>query len=209
MARVCCNSKRTQEKLREYFGIDARVIRMGCDLDKARCEAYEPYFIYPTRLQRYKRVDLAIEAFKRLPGVPLKIIGRGYDGPRLKALAAGHDNICFLDCVDDVYDEYARCLGVVYTPYDEDFGLVPVEAMSCGKPVIAVNEGGPRETVVDGQTGFLVEATPDAIAEKVALLFHDVELARELGRQARERAREFSWSEFAVQFGEVLAEAAG
>lgn len=208
MAAICCNSERTKGKLREFLGVESEVVYMGCDLERARCEAYEPYFVYPTRLQRYKRVDLAIEAIARVPGARLKIIGTGYEGPRLRALAAGFRNIEIVDRVDDIYDEYARCLGVIYTPYDEDFGLVPVEAMSCGKPVIAVNEGGPRETVVDGQTGFLVEPTPEAIAQKASLLVENPEFARELGARGRERAARFSWDHFATAFERVLEEAA-
>jgi glycosyltransferase involved in cell wall biosynthesis len=207
-ARVCCNSERTRQKLHEYFGIDAQVIYMGCDLERARCEAYEPYFIYPTRLQRYKRVDLAIEAMKLVPEAGLKIIGTGYDAPRLRALAAGCPNITLVDRVDDLYDEYARCLGVIFPPYDEDFGLVPVEAMSCAKPVVAVDEGGPRETIIDGETGFLVPATPDAIADKARLLASDRHLAREMGRKGKDRAQQFSWNRFAREFGEVLHRAA-
>ena len=208
MARVCCNSQRTRTKLREFLDVEGQVLYMGCDLDRARCESYEPYFVYPTRLQRYKRVDLAIEAMKLVPEARLTIIGRGYDERRLRALAAGHENITFVDGVDDIYDEYARCLGVIYTPYDEDFGLVPVEAMSCGKPVIAVNEGGPRETVVDGETGFLVDATPQAIADKARLLVRNPSLAQQMGDRGSRRAMQFTWTRFASQFDEVLNEVA-
>jgi glycosyltransferase involved in cell wall biosynthesis len=67
-------------------------------------------------------------------------------------------------------DLYATCKGVVYTPIDEDFGLVPVEAQASGKAVVGVNEGALRETIINGQTGFLVDAHPESLKKAILLV---------------------------------------
>jgi alpha-1,3/alpha-1,6-mannosyltransferase len=83
----------------------------------------------------------------------------------------------------------SRCRAVLYTPENEHFGIVPLEAMAAARPVIAVNSGGPCETVVDGETGFLCEATPAAFADAAQRVLQDVELAASLGRAGWARAR--------------------
>ncbi len=91
-----------------------------------------------------------------------------------------------------------RSLALLYTPSGEHFGIVPVEAMYCGLPVVAVADGGPRETVVDGQTGFLREATAEAFAGAMnALLEGGDELKRTMGKNGRRRVQEnFSFQAF-------------
>jgi alpha-1,3/alpha-1,6-mannosyltransferase len=81
----------------------------------------------------------------------------------------------------------ARC--VLYTPAAEHFGYVPVEAMAASRPVVAVNNGGPSETVLDGDTGFLCEPEPDHLARALAVLVRDIDFAERLGRAGRERVR--------------------
>jgi alpha-1,3/alpha-1,6-mannosyltransferase len=99
----------------------------------------------------------------------------------------------------------ARC--VVHTPADEHFGYVPVEAMAAGRPVVAVQTGGPAETVVDGETGFLCAPTPDAFADALARLVTDPACAARLGRAGRRRvANEFSREAFGRRFAAVLAD---
>jgi len=94
--------------------------------------------------------------------------------------------------------ERARC--VVYTPACEHFGLVPLEAMAAGRPVLAANDGGPLETVVEGETGFLRPARPDTFAEAMHRLFVAPDLADRLGRAGRARVeREFSLSAFGAR----------
>lgn len=124
------------------------------------------YFLVISRLNAYKRIDLVVEAFNRLD-LPLKIIGSGSDESRLKKMA--NNNIQFLGKVDDLkLKQYlAECRALIF-PGEEDFGIVPVEAMASGRPVIAYRAGGAEETVIEGKTGlFFDEQTPDSLAQAV------------------------------------------
>jgi alpha-1,3/alpha-1,6-mannosyltransferase len=95
----------------------------------------------------------------------------------------------------------------VHTPADEHFGYVPVEAMAAGRPVVAAHTGGPAETILDGETGFLCAPTPDAFADALARLVTDPACAARLGRAGRRRvAEEFSRAAFGRRFSMLLAD---
>ena len=139
----------------------------------------------------YKRVDLALRACARA-GVPLRIVGSGPELDRLRGIAGPGAE--FLGAVTDeqVRREYRRAAAFLL-PGAEDFGIAPVEAQACGCPVVALAEGGACETVVDGETGILVdESTPAAFADAVARI-HDRPLD---GAAARRQALRFSRERF-------------
>jgi alpha-1,3/alpha-1,6-mannosyltransferase len=104
----------------------------------------------------------------------------------------------------------ASCRVVLYTPEREHFGIVPLEAMAAARPVIAARSGGPRETVLDGVTGLLRDATADAFADALASVLTDPEAARRMGIAARERAeREFSAETFRSRLDSIVREMTG
>ena len=113
-----------------------------------------PSALVVSRLLPYKRVDIAIRACA-LAGIPLTIIGRGPDEERLRSIAP--ELVTFAGSVtdDELIDAYDKH-SMVLVPGIEDFGYIPLEAASRGRPVVAAREGGPAETVVDGTTGILV-----------------------------------------------------
>jgi glycosyltransferase involved in cell wall biosynthesis len=124
------------------------------------------YWLMVGRLVAYKNFDIAIRAFNVL-GWPLVIVGTGVEERRLRHLAKG--NITFAGQVDDtrLAELYRGACGVVF-PQDEDFGIVPLEAMASGRPVVALRRGGAVETVIDRITGlFFDEETPEAVADAV------------------------------------------
>ena len=125
----------------------------------------DDYYLFVGRLVPYRRLDVLIEAFNKLDR-PLYIAGSGRDRERLEALA--NDNIKFLGFVpnEDLPDLLARCRAFMF-PGEEDFGIAPIQAMAAGRPVIAYNGGGARETVIEG-TGILFdEQTVDEIVSVV------------------------------------------
>ena len=91
---------------------------------------------------------------------------------------------------------YANCTALLFTPINEDFGIVPLEAMASSKAVIAVNEGGPSETVLQGKTGFLIDSQ-SGMARKMLFLAEHRSAAEEMGRQGRHRVEQaYSWGNF-------------
>ncbi|MGH7458066.1 MAG: glycosyltransferase [Longimicrobiaceae bacterium] len=157
-------------RVRRHYGRGSEVIHPPVDVDRFRLfpGRIEDYYLVVSRLVGYKRVDLAVEAAKRL-GRRLLVVGDGPERRRLESLA--NSTVSFLGRRSDeeIAGLYARCRGVLF-PGLEDFGIVPVEAQAAGRPVIAYGKGGATETVVGGVTGVLfgeqsVEALCDAVLE--------------------------------------------
>jgi glycosyltransferase involved in cell wall biosynthesis len=115
----------------------------------------DDYFLLAGRLIPYKRADIVVEAFNRL-GLPLKVAGTGTELDSLRAVAG--PNVEFLGRVSDqeLKDLYSHCQALIFPP-EEDFGIVPLEAMAAGRPVIAYRKGGAMETVVEGETGIFFD----------------------------------------------------
>jgi glycosyltransferase involved in cell wall biosynthesis len=172
---------------------------------------YNREFVIPGRIMWTKNLELAIDAFRLLQSrrpdlgdMRLTIAGwvdrksEGY-AQTLRERAVSSPGIRFVESPSDaeLFNLCQSCRCVLYPAFNEDWGLVPLEAMAFGKPVIAVNRGGPEETVVDGVTGYLVEPTPEAFAGAMERLADDADLVRRLGSAGRPRAELFDWSRFA------------
>ena len=161
------NSKFIADKIAKHYQRESTIIHPPVKVDDFNIsEEIEDYYLIVSRLRPYKKVDLAITAFNNLK-LPLKIIGGGSELRKLKRMA--HSNIEFLgELSDEERNNYlARCKAFIY-PQIEDFGITALEAMSSGRPVIALAQGGALETVVDGVTGvFFDEQTWESLAHKV------------------------------------------
>lgn len=166
------SSKYIAEKIKKHYQREAEVIYPPINVKEFQISnEVEDYYLIVSRLRPYKKVDLAIQAFNNLK-LPLKIIGSGSEMRRLKRMA--HSNIEFLgELSDEERNRYlSRCKAFIY-PQIEDFGLTALEAMACGRPVIALAKGGALETVVDGKTGILFpEQTWESLAHRI-LRFDD------------------------------------
>lgn len=162
------NSKVTQERIKKYYQKESIVLFPPVDTErfaKVNTEK-EDYFFIVSRLEPYKRIDLAVQVFNTHPDLKLVIAGTGSAEENLRALATS-PNISFKGYQTD--DEITRLYGnsrAFIFPGDDDFGIAPVEAMSCGKPVLAINKGGVKETVIDGKTGiFFNEQTVPSLEQ--------------------------------------------
>lgn len=156
-------------RIRRYYNREANVIYPPVDTQfyTPDARAAEPFALVVSALVPYKRIDLAISACERL-SLPLIIVGDGPERAALQALAG--PGTTFLGRVPDeeIRSLYRRA-RVVLLPGEEDFGIVPLEAQACGRPVVALGRGGALETVVAGETGELVpEASVEAFADAIA-----------------------------------------
>ena len=199
------NCHNVAQRIRECYGRESDVIYPPVDT-----EYYHPmdlprgdFYLWAGALAPYKRLDLAVEAFRRLER-PLVVIGDGQDFSKARSKAPSH--IRFLGWQPDevLRQHYATCRALVF-PGEEDFGIVPLEAQACGTPVIAYARGGALETVLDveagGQenaaTGILFkEPTPESLVEAVLKFerveghFNRAEMRRNALRFSREKCRD-------------------
>lgn len=185
-----------------YFpaGTDCAVVYPPPRLTGFRCGA-DDYLFTVSRLDRAKRIDLLIEAMRHVKAdIPLLIGGTGPDEARLKDLAADNPRIRFLGPLTDgqLLDAYADALAVPFVPYDEDYGLVTIEAMRSAKPVLSVTDsGGVNEFVHHGETGLCVAPQAHAIAAAIDQLCADRAATRRMGLAARRRVQGISWKPLA------------
>ena len=157
-------SRTIQDRIQRAYGAASTVIEPPVDTDTFTPGEEEPedVFLVVSALVPYKRVDLIIEAFRGRPE-RLRIVGRGPERSRLEAIAP--DNVTFLDGLTDLElrQEYRRCRALIHAAF-EDFGIAPIEAMACGRPVVGFAEGALSETVIPGETGFLFDQqTPSSL----------------------------------------------
>jgi glycosyltransferase involved in cell wall biosynthesis len=175
-------------------GVDAAAIRPSFTHDRS--------FLYAGRIKWTKNVELAIDAF-------LAFRARTADTGAWRLVIAGGVDDGTVTFVANPSDAelgalYARCCALIFPSLNEDWGIVPLEAMAHGKPVLAVNRGGPAESVMHGETGFLLEPTPQAFAAQLDwLACHPAETER-LGRRAAERAASFSWDRFVTRLDDYF-----
>jgi len=167
-------SKNAKDRIQKYYHRDSKIIYPPISLPTSQTEndkyAKTPeYYLIVSRLYPYKNIDIAIEAFNKMK-YNLVIVGDGPDMKRLKKMVrkniklAGHKN-------DSEIVEYYRNCKAFIMPQEEDFGLTPLEAMSFGKPVLALKKGGALETITEGLHGeFFDDPIPEALADGVRRL---------------------------------------
>jgi glycosyltransferase involved in cell wall biosynthesis len=180
------------DRIRRYYNREATVVYPPVDTDFFRPAAAspEPFALVVSALVPYKRIDLAIEGCRRA-SVPLKVVGDGPERSRLERLANGSAQFLGRASDSEIRDLYRRAT-VVLLPGEEDFGIVPLEAQACGRPVVALGRGGALETVIPGETGFFVEepsaeAFAASIARACSHRFDAIAIRRHAERFSRQR----------------------
>lgn len=183
--KLIANSRHIAAKVEKFWGRPAEVVYPPVDVRRFSTGSGpvdEPYYLWVGALVPYKRADLAIETFRRL-GRTLWMVGSGPEGKRLASTAPS--NVRMLGHVDDqqLPRLYAGARALIF-PGEEDFGLVPLESLAAGTPVIAFNGGGIRETLTQETAIFFDDPSVDALADAVA----------------RFEAREFQFDSEAARF---------
>jgi glycosyltransferase involved in cell wall biosynthesis len=200
--RLFANAGNTAARAARFNGLAVEPLyhppRLGPRLRRGPSESY---MLSVGRLEAVKRVDLAIRAMTHAPAdVSLRIAGTGTMRTSLEALIeslnlAGRVHLLGEVSDEEILDLYAGALGVIFPPYDEDFGYVTLEAFLAGKPVITTTDaGGPTEFVVDAENGAVVAPVPEAIGAAIAALAADRPRAAALGAAGYDRARLVTWS---------------
>jgi glycosyltransferase involved in cell wall biosynthesis len=179
-------------RIDRYYNRPAAVVYPPVNTQLFRPDGHTPegFALVVSALVPYKRIDLAIEACAKAH-VPLVIVGEGPERPALERAAAGRARFLGRLTDDEIRAQYCRA-SVVLLPGEEDFGIVPLEAQACGRPVVALGRGGALETVIPGQTGTLVDtlsadAFADAIADTARRRFDAAAIRTHAERFGRER----------------------
>ena len=185
---IMVNSESVQRRLYHYLGLPSEVVYPPINTEYFKWIEQGDYYLSLARLVPSKRVELIVRAFLAMPEHKLVIASGGALEMTLRALASDADNIFFTgwQSEEDLRQLIGRSRAVIYLPRDEDFGMSPVEAMSAGKPVIGVAEGGLLETILDQQTGLLL--APQPTNECIIDAVHSLDARRALDmRSACER----------------------
>jgi glycosyltransferase involved in cell wall biosynthesis len=200
--RLFANAANTASRVARYNGLPAEPLYHPPRLaGRLQSGPAGPYVLSVGRLEAVKRIDLAVAAMAHAPaGLTLKVAGTGTRREALERLAAASgvaDRVLFLGAVtdDELIDLYAGALGVIFPPYDEDFGYVTLEAFLSHRPVITtVDAGGPNEFVVDGENGFVCEPDAAALGAAIARLDADRPRAAAMGDAGFDRASRVTWT---------------
>jgi glycosyltransferase involved in cell wall biosynthesis len=206
---LIATSRYISEKIKLYLGQESMIIPppvdtgFFCPAPRADA-AKEDYYLLVSALVPYKRVDLAVQAFAGRCE-KLVIVGSGPEEKRLKKNAP--HNVRFLGWQkdSDLLELYRNCRALIFTP-EEDFGIVPLEAMACGKPVIAFGKGGALDTMIEGKTGvFFMEQTTGSLNRAIDSL----DPAQFDPAYLRRHAEGFSREEFVLRMRNFFREKAG
>jgi len=199
--RLFTNAGNTARRLEKFLGLAAEPLYHPPRLaDRLRAGRYGDYLLSVGRMESIKRVDLAVRALKH-SDPPIRLVVAGTGSQREQAERAAREagvteRVEFVGAVDDerLIALFADALGVIYAPFDEDFGYVTLEAFLAGKPVItATDSGGPLEFVVDGVNGLVCDPVPEAIGAAIRSLAADRARARAFGEAGRARAKQITW----------------
>lgn len=190
------------DRLLRYNGLGAKPLYHPPPLaDRLHAATSEDYVFCPTRLAANKRPDLLVRAMADVQGgTRARIAGSGDLEPDLRGLVDDlglEGKVELLGFVPDLtlIEEYARCLAVVYAPFDEDYGYVTLQAFLASKPVITSKDsGGVLEWVEDGKTGIVTDGSPEQIGAAIDELAGQPDLARRMGAAGRDSVKKLDWA---------------
>lgn len=220
---VFCNSEEVRRRIiKAHLAPEEKIEVLPPGLDTsvmAPTGEYQKYFMVVGRIKWWKNLELALEAFiefkRRYPQFEefkLKVVGlveiKSEEYFReLKRIAGGREDIVFErdPDEDELMKTYRSGYCLLFPSLNEDWGMAPLEAMGFGKPVISVNRGGPTESVVNGETGYLVEADPGSFADAMARLAGDADLTLRMGEAGSLRVRRYDWDNFVGRIDSYLS----
>ncbi len=195
------NSKFVKERIKRIYKRDAKVIYPPVNVFKFILYLEkEDFYLTASRLVSYKKTKLIVEAFNKMPNKKLIVVGAGEEFNNIKKIAKSNIKLLGYQKDNLLISYMQRAKGFIYGAV-EDFGIVPIEAMACGTPVIALNKGGTAETIIDGVTGVHfnnqnIDSIIDAVDrfEILDFNFRDISIY----------AKKFSTQRFKNEFSEYI-----
>ncbi len=191
------------KRIKKVYGRNSTIIYPPVDINSFELnENHEDYYLTVSRMVPYKKIDMIVEAFTRMPEKTLIVIGDGPDNKKIKKIVTPNIKLMGFQENDVVRNYMQRAKAFIFAAV-EDFGIVPVEAQACGTPVIAYGKGGSLETVIDRETGLLFkEQTPESLIDAV----HEFE--RNYGdyniKNIRKNSEKFSNNRFRTELKEFM-----
>jgi glycosyltransferase involved in cell wall biosynthesis len=202
------NSATVATRIKRYYGAESVVIHPPVDTEAFSIAApseLSDYYLIAGELVSYKRPDLAVRAFNEMK-LNLVVIGGGEMLQEIRRLAGPTVKVLGPQPFEVLKQHYARCLALIF-PGEEDFGMVPVEAMASGRPVVAFGRGGATETVAQGVSGvFFLEQTVEAITSAVGGLAESNFRSEKIAAHARQFGREQFFQKMGAHIDRLLAE---
>lgn len=200
---ILTNSKNTQSRIKEFLWLDSKVLYPPVDLNKFKWVKQDDYYLSYSRLSTAKRIDHIVLAFKQMPEKKLKVIYWINDPQKQEIfeLASWCDNIEFLTLSWNIglTDIVWSCIANICIPVNEDFWMIPIEAMSAWKPCIWVKEWGLKETVIDKKTWILIQEWAKIKDLINAVEYMTSEVALKMKEDCEKQATKFSLNEFEEQ----------
>ncbi len=189
--KILANSKYSAKLIKDIFNRDSRILYPPIETMNYFCNEYKNFYLSVLRLCKGKGINLIISAFKEMPDNMLIIVGEGPERNRLEYEVKWFENIKFLGKIksEKLIKLYSQCLGTIIMSPFEPFGIVPIESMAAGKPCIASNSGGFKETIIHRQTGFLIKPYKQEVKNYVKKL--TPKLAKKMKESCIKRARRF------------------
>ncbi len=204
---IVVNSENVKKRVKKYYNRSSDVVYPFVDLNKFKWILQGDFYLSTARLDPIKRVDLLVRAFEKMPDKNLIIASSGPEYSKLKKMSENKKNIAVLGRVSDkkLIELYGKCIATFSVSYKEDFGMVPLESMACGKPCIATNTGGHKETIIDKKTGELIN--PENIGNIVdAVKKMSPENAKKMRKACEKRAEEFSLEKHLTKLKKAILE---
>ena len=215
---IIANSNNIKERIFSAYGANLSkkvfIIYPPVDIEKFQWIKQGGFYLSTARLTTAKRVRLIVKAFQKMPNKKLIVISTGPEISYIKKLSEGYENIIIrgvLDAKDAISDNklldlIGKCIATIYIPYNEDFGISPIEGMAAGKPCIGVSEGGVRETVIHNKTGYLCPAYPKIDDLIKAVKFMSPLKALSMRKDCEEWVKKFTKEVFLEKMNRMIKE---